>query len=186
MHTMNSSSTSTVGLVNNSHFRPNTVTVCTESENYPHTPKTSQQTNEQTSSISPKSLDLEGSVDEDCSCIETSKLNRSCPEISPKNREELGELRAKITYLEKKLESAEKEIDRHKENSSLRKQIIAYEKKTVTLANLCRSTPKIDKNKKKQKKGNKTKLDYTLLNQVECGQSFQTTQINKEKTVLNN
>ncbi|CAG4935822.1 unnamed protein product [Parnassius apollo] len=150
MHTMNNSSTSTASLVNNYHFRPNTVTLCTESENYPHTPKTSQQTNEQTSSISPKvgknntqapqhffdfitnrnknrkkhteSLELESSVDEDCSCIKTSKLKRSCPEISPKNREELGKLRAKINYLEKKLESAEKEIDNLSIENSFKKK----------------------------------------------------------------
>lgn len=103
--------------------------------------------------------------DDDSSVLEVSVLNRSCPETAFYLREELLELKTKISDLEIKLKIAENEIDHLvTEKGSLKKQIKTYEKKTERLSQICRSTTK-ERSRKERKSPNNSNLDLTRSQQ---------------------
>lgn len=122
------------------------------------------------------------SEDDDISCSLSNNgntLNRSCPEIGTNKQEQLDELRQKIVQLEKKLASAENEIDNMiEENFTLKGQISENEQKINKLLRICKSTSKLT-NEKKSNGGkvrrsiNRTKLDFTQLEDTPTTQSTQ-------------
>lgn len=115
-----------------------------------------------------ESLKSEDSVVDDNSHIETSILNRSCPERDYFVREDIDQLKIKITNLETKLLSAENEIENLLlENNTLRKKITNFEKKTEKLTHICMSTPARVKNQKHKRSLSKTKLDFTCTEKSE-------------------
>lgn len=130
-----------------------------------------------------ESLHSENTDYEECSALEASILNRSCPEAAYSIREEFDDLKLKISSLENKLQIAEKEIENLSiENTSLKKQIINYEKKTSQLTHICRSTPTIDRNKKERKSLNKTKLNFNRLDRTNNEQKSQKSGFNDTNT----
>ncbi|CAG5031763.1 unnamed protein product [Parnassius apollo] len=79
------------------------------------------------------SLYSEVSEDDDFSVSKTPNLNRSCPKEGLIMNEVLDDLKIKIANLENKLQIAETEIENLLlENSSLKRQILNYEKKDET------------------------------------------------------
>lgn len=110
--------------------------------------------------------DVSSNNEDVSSCIEKSILNRSCPDVTYYSKEELTELKHKVTELEMKLKIADQQIDQLVlENGSLKKQIKCYEKKNNTLSQICRSTPTKEKKSKERKNGNKTNVKYVNLTQ---------------------
>lgn len=65
-------------------------------------------------------------------------------------KEELLELKMKVTSLETKLQSADNQIDNLlEENLSLNKKLLSYEKKIEMLSRICISTPMNNKKERK-------------------------------------
>lgn len=112
-----------------------------------------------------ESLECEDTEEEAATPTIRTHQNRSCPDIRVTEIEELTELKSKITSLEKKLLTAENEIENLSlENKMLKKEIMKYEQKTDILTNICRSTPKKKKTNTKAS-AKVTKLEFTHVEQ---------------------
>lgn len=125
-----------------------------------------------------ESLPSDEESDDDCSRT----LNRSCPDTAYGLKEKLNAQRFEISKLENKLQTAENEIENLiVENFSLKKQILAYERKTEVLSQICKTTKK--KTGKGNKSINKTTLNFTSMDEVDDkrrNQSLQENIVNSE------
>lgn len=80
--------------------------------------------------------------------LDSSNLNRSCPELGSRSEEELAEYKNKVICLELRLQSTENEIQNLiRENGSLKKRIEANEEAIKKLTLICTPTSKKEKSK---------------------------------------
>lgn len=127
-------------------------------------------------------------VDEGFSLLQKTTLNRSCPDLSRADSDNIKEMKMKLDNLMDKLETTNKMYnDLLLENGSLHKRITEYEQKIDKLTRICKLAPKQKPSKKERKSINT--VDYNIhetnLKELSFKQSEPEPELNEEIEMIN-